>query len=140
MKHLTATLLFCFATLFAYAGEWLKIDSQDSKTWYIYTDIQDEYGNHLVWIRTTYDTPEARRQAMNNYHTKYHVFEDKMLYSFNSGWTQMALKSAISYSKSGQVLDSYNSPYDEWNYITPGTIGEMWRNAAKYIYDTAYSN
>ena len=38
------------------------------------------------------DTPEARKQAMNDHSTKYHVFEDRDLLCFNSEQPLMHLQ------------------------------------------------
>ena len=136
MRHIVIALLATLMPMLTYAQEWIELGSQDSQTWYIYSNIQNEYGNYLVWAKITYDTPEARKQAMNDKGVKYHVFEDRMLYYFNSEWSKISVKSGSSYSKSGKVLNSFTAPYDEWQYITPETVGEAIRDAAKYIYES----
>ncbi len=135
MKNIVITLLMTLIPMLASAQEWIEIGKLESQTLYVYGNIQDEYGNHLVWEKITYDTPEARKQAMNENGTKYHIFEDRILWCFNSEWSKICMKSVSSYSKSGKVLSSYTAPYDDWQYITPETTGELIRNAAKYIYE-----
>lgn len=137
MKNIVITLLTTLIPMLAHAQEWIELGSQDSQTWYIHSNIQNEYSNHLVWVKITYDTPEARKQAMNDKGVKYHIFEEKILYYFNSEWSKISVKSGTSYSKSGKVLYSFTAPYDEWQYITPETVGEGIRDAAKYIYENS---
>ena len=136
MKNIVITLLAALIPMLASAQEWIEIGKDDSETCYVYGNIQNEYGNHLVWVKTTYDTPEARKQAMNDLGTKYHVFENKTLWCFNSEWSKVYIKSGTAYSKSGKVLSSYTAPYEDWQYIIPETRGETVRDLAKYIYET----
>jgi len=135
MKKILLITLIALLPTFCHAGDWIEIASQDDETYYIYSDIQKEYGNYLVWIKTTYDTEQKRKQQMVKLKSKYYVFEQKILWVFNSEWTKSALRSVIAYGRKGNVLDSYTAPYDDWQYITPETIGEGWRDAAKYIYE-----
>ncbi|CCY65232.1 unknown [Prevotella sp. CAG:1124] len=135
MRNIVITLLAALIPMLASGQEWIETGKNDSQTWYIYKNIQDEYGNHLVWVKTTYDTPEARKQAMNDIGTKYHVFEDKTLFCFNSEWSKLYVKSVSAYSKSGKVLSSYNANYEDWDYIAPETIAATIRDLAKYIYE-----
>ena len=135
MRNIVITLLMTLMPMLASAQNWIEILKNDSQTWYVYGNIQDEYDNHLVWVKTTYDTPEARKQAMNDHSTKYHVFEDRDLLCFNSEWTKYYVKSASSYSKSGKVLGSSDADYEGWRYITPDTRAEIVSNAVKYIYE-----
>lgn len=135
MKNIVITLLTALIPVLVSAQEWIEISKQETETLYIYDNIIDEYGDHLVWTKTTYNTPEARKNAMKEWGTKNYIFELKVLYSLNSEWSKICTKSSSFYSESGKVLDSYTAPYDDWQYIAPETMGELIRDAAKYIYE-----
>lgn len=135
MKRLLLITLIALLPALSHAGDWLELGSQDDETYYIYSDIQKEYGNYLVWVKVTFDTEQKRKQKMQELGTRYYVFEQKILWVYNSDWTKDALRSTILYGRKGNVLDSYSPAYDDWHYITPETIGESWRDAAKDIYE-----
>lgn len=70
MKHLLLTLALIVIPAICTAGRWVKIDSQNGSTFYIHTDIKTENGNYLVWIKTTYDSEEARQDVKKQYNTQ----------------------------------------------------------------------
>lgn len=49
MKNIVITLLMTLIPMLASAQEWIEIGKLESQTLYVYGNIQDEYGNHLVW-------------------------------------------------------------------------------------------
>lgn len=137
MKRILLITLIALLPTLSHAGDWIELDSQDDETYYIYSDIQKEYGNYLVWVKVTFDTEQKRKQKMQKLGTRYYVFEQKTLYAYNSEWTKSALRSIIVYGRKGNVLESYNPSYDDWRYITPETVGEFWRDTAKYLYENS---
>ena len=75
MKHLLLTLALIVIPAICTAGRWVKIDSQNGSTFYIHTDIKTENGNYLVWIKTTYDSEEARQDVKKQYNTQKSICE-----------------------------------------------------------------
>ncbi len=135
------TLMAAMLPLLAFAGDWIEMFSQDGKTNYIYSTIENEYDEHLVWIKTTYDTPESRKAITDEREQDQLVFESRILLAFNSTWSKINIKKSTYYGADGSTISTYNfDDYSDWNYISPDSVAEAWRDAARMIYNKINAN
>lgn len=133
MKHLLLTLALIVIPAICTAGRWVKIDSQNGSTFYIHTDIKTENGNYLVWIKTTYDSEEARQDVKKQYNTQKSICEHQNLYCYDSTWNKLCVKEIQAFDAEGKQVDSYTSDKYEWVYVAPESAGEVWGQAARFI-------
>lgn len=133
MKHLLLTLALIVIPAICMAGRWVKIDSQNGSTFYIHTDIKTENGNYLVWIKTTYDSEEARQDVKKQYNTQKSICEHQNLYCYDSTWNKLCVKEIQAFDAEGKLVDSYTSDKYEWVYVAPESAGEVWGQAARFI-------
>ena len=130
LQRITALFLFVITSVIAThaAGEWLVIGEQDGVKYSIYTKItSDDYsGNHVVWISKEFQTQPARAKARRLFTLKRTPFSEKVCVKFNSAFSQLAIVSSVFYDSKGGVIDSIDSPYDDFTPIVPGTLGESW--------------
>ncbi len=141
------TLMAAMLPLLAFAGDWIEMYSQNGETYYIYSSIEDEYdeydeyNDHLVWVKTTYDTPESRNAATEKYKQAHSIFESKLLMAFNSNWSKVKEKTVIFYKEDGKPLSNNDiEEYCEWKHIIPDSFVEIWRDYARELYNSAKSN
>ena len=138
MKKLLMTLMAAMLPLLAFAGDWIEMLSKDDVTYYIYSSIEDEYDEHLAWIKMTYNTPASRKVATERFEQDELVFESRVLYAFNSAWTMMNNKSITFYGAGGSVINTYTfDDLSNWSHITPDSLGEGFRNYARELYNTS---
>ena len=141
MKKLLMTLLAAMLPLLAFAGDWIEMFSQNGKTHYIYSTVEDEYNDHLVWIKITYDTPESRKAETEVDSQGRLVFQSKILFAFNTTWTKIKNKERLYLDENGNLISSYNlDDRSDWKYIVPGSVGASYRDYAKELYNSANSN
>ncbi len=134
-RILTLALFLIVTTATAHAaGEWIEIGTQDGIKYSMYTKITTDYaGNHSVWISQEYVTKAARAKALKNFKLKRTPYSQKLCWKFNSSFSESSLSSSVFYTANGNVIDSYNAPYDDFSPIVPGTLGEEWAEVAQYI-------
>ncbi len=137
-RILTLALFLVLTTATARAaGEWIEIGTQDGVKYSMYTKITTDYaGNHSVWIQQEFVTKAARAKAMKDYRLKRTPYSQKMCMKFNSSFSEKASSSCVWYTAKGNVIDSFNAPYDDFTPIVPGTLGESWAEMAQYILNT----
>ena len=134
-RILLMALFLIIATATAQAGDWIKLHDQEGITYYINTDITQDYDGYTVWIKEEYTTKAARAKITKDYSLKRTVFSKVCCNKYKQSWDEMAIKAAVFYSASGTVIESVNSPYLEYNMVIPDTLGQLWAEAAKMIWE-----
>lgn len=137
-RILTLALFLVLTTATARAaGEWIEIGTQDGVKYSMYTKITTDYaGNHSVWIMQEYVTKATRAKAMKRLKLKRTPYSQKVCYKYNSSFSESSFSSGVIYNAKGNVIESYNAPFDDFEPIVPGTLGESWAEMAQYILNT----
>lgn len=136
-RILTLALFLVLTTATAHAaGEWIEIGTQDGIKYSMYTKITSDYSGHSVWIQEEYTTKAARAVTMKDFRLRRTPYSKKMCIKFNKSFSELTNVSIIFYSAKGNVIESYNAPYDDFNPIVPGTLGESWAEMAQHILST----
>lgn len=135
-NYMKRTFLIIMAALLPIIGmayDWVCIAFQGEQTHYVYSDIQKEGGNHLVWVRTTYNTEQERTAQTAASNQKKTVYEQRRLWAFDADWTHCALRQSSLHGAEGDTISTITAPQDIWVKVQEGSNGEMWGNAAKFI-------
>lgn len=134
-RFLLTALLLTIATATAQAGDWIKIHEQDGITYYINTDITQDYEGYTVWLKEEYTTKAARAKIIKDYSLKRTAYSHVSCNKYNKSWDEMAIKAVVLYSANGTVVESANSPYLEFTMVIPDSLGHVLAQAAKMIWE-----
>jgi len=140
MKHLIACFVILTALFVAapatQAAEWLSVVSQSGETYSINTDItaSDDSTAYMVWVKNTFDTPEARSNYTTSRAYSSTVYYKETLYIFTADWNKFNIMRVVCYDATGNIIDQYdNTEASEMYYVGDGTITEYLCNAAQVV-------
>lgn len=125
--------LLTITTASVKAGDWIDIYSQDGVTYYINTDITADFDSYNVWIKQEYTTKAARSKILRDFKLKRTAFSKVTCFKYKTSWSEFAIKTFVFYSAKGDVIESLNNPYLEYNLVIPDTFGHLWAEVAKNI-------
>ena len=134
-RLLLTALFLIIATATAQAGDWIKLHDREGITYYINTDITQDYDGYTVWIKEEYTTKAARAKVTKDCSLKRTAYFNVCCNKYKQSWDEMAIKATVFYSANGTVIKSVNSPYLEYNMVIPDTLGQLWAKAAKMIWE-----
>ncbi len=133
-------LLICFSLLFtipsfaqtkrASAGEWIEISSDEDVTIsYNSNIVTEKNGNHFVWVKAVYHTPEWQNYFSRMIGSKTPVVTTRTKAEYDEIYSLVRVRQVICYSKAGKKLyDSGDDRLAGWGYVNAsdpvGLVGE----------------
>ena len=143
MKRLFKTLVALAALLLvtpgAQAADWFSVISAGGETIAVNPDItvSDNGKSYLVWVRNSFDLPEARAEYSRDRGYDKPVAYKLTLYKFTDKWKKFNIVQVSVYGEDGVPIDQYTNTDMESteSYITPGSPIEMIAENAKVIYE-----
>jgi hypothetical protein len=123
----------------ANAADWLDMLSDGGETIAINPDISttDNGTSYLVWVRNSFDLPEARA-----YYTKERGYDKTVaykltLYKFTDDWNNFNIVQVSVYGEDGNIIDQYANPdmASTESVIPAGSPIEAIAENAKVIYE-----
>ena len=113
------------------AGEWVKVhDDDEVVTVYYNSNITtDKTGNHFVWVKAVYHTPEWQKYFSRMIGTNIPVVTTRTKAEFDDNYSLVRVRQVICYSKAGKKLyDSGDDRSAGWGYVNAsdpvGIVGE----------------
>lgn len=134
-RFLLTALFLMIATATAQAGDWIKLHEQDGITYYINTDVTQDYDGYTVWIKEEYTTKAARAKIIKDYSLKRTAYSQVCCNKYKKSWDERACKAIVFYSANGTVVESFNYPYLEYIMVIPDSLGYVWAEVAKMIWE-----
>lgn len=144
MKKLFVTMAALFALLIAapavQAADWYDIISVGGETIALNPEIStiDNGATYLVWVRNSFDTPEARAEYSREREYDKPVAYKLTLYKFTDNWKKFNIVQVSVFGEDGIPIDQYtNSDAESADgyLITPDTDIEIIAENAKVIYE-----
>lgn len=124
MKRILFFLLMVSFCMISKAADWIPVYEDENVTVLFYDSIKLSNDGCKVWIEWEYKKPKTVGTV------KYNSFKDYIEY--NVEFDKSRTYTTVFYDNGGQVVDSYESRYPNWEYIVPGSIGEV---VAESIYE-----
>ena len=144
MKRLFMTIVALVALLItapaAHAGDWFDVRSSNGETISINPDIStpDNGATYLVWVRNSFDTPEARAEYSREREYKKPVAYKLTLYKFMDNWKKFNIVQVSVFGEDGIPIEQYSNSEAESGegyLIPPGTDIEIVALNAEVIYE-----
>ena len=143
MKKLFSTLLALVALFIAapssHATDWIDMLSSSGETIAVNPDIMttDNGTSYLVWVRNSYDLPEARANYTNERGYDKTVAYKLTLYKFTDDWNKVNIVQVSVYGEDNDIIDQYTNPdmASTESMIPAGSPIETIAENAKVIYE-----
>ena len=110
--------------------EWIKV-SEDEMVTISYNSniVNDKNGNHFVWVKAVYHTPEWQKYFSNMIGIKTPVVTTRTKAEYDDIYSLVRVRQVICYSKAGKKLyDSGDDRSAGWGYVNAsdpvGIVGE----------------
>lgn len=110
--------------------EWIKV-SEDEMVTISYNSniVTDKTGNHFVWVKAVYHTPEWQKYFSRMIGTNIPVVTTRTKAEFDDNYSLVRVRQVICYSKAGKKLyDSGDGRSAGWGYVNAsdpvGIVGE----------------
>jgi hypothetical protein len=112
----------------------MLINSENGEETYMYTDIQKEDNNYLVWIEEVYTTEEAI--LSNSFYNRKGVIKErieskKTLIIYSHDWLKFCVASVVWFDENG--LEANHMSCDDFEYVFPETNYSFYALKAKDI-------
>ena len=114
----------------ASAGEWIEISSDEDVTIFYNSNIvTGKNGNHFVWVKAVYHTPEWQNYFSRMIDSKTPVVTTRTKAEYDEIYSLVRVRQVICYSKAGKKLyDSGDDRSAGWGYVNAsdpvGIVGE----------------
>lgn len=132
-------LLALLAAPMAQATDWFDVLSLGGETIAVNPDITATDGGqaHMVWVRNSFDVPEARAQYSRDREYDKTVAYKLTLYKFTDDWKVFNIVQVAVYGEDGNVIDQYDNPnMNATQSVVPaGSPIETVAEVAKVIYE-----
>ena len=143
MKRLLTTLVALVALLFAAPGaqaaDWFTVSSANGETVAVNPDISvtDNGAGYLVWVRNSFDQPQARAEYSRDRGYDKPVAYKLTLYKFTDKWKKFNIVQVSVYGEDGVPIDQYTNTdmASTESYVTPSSSIELIAENAKVIYE-----
>ena len=144
MKRLFTTMVALVALLMAapdvQAADWYNVISAGGETIAVNPEITtvDNGATYLVWVRNSFDTPEARAEYSREREYKKPVAYKLTLYKFMDNWKKFNIVQVSVFGEDGIPIEQYSNSEAESGegyLITPDNDIEIVAQNAKVIYE-----
>lgn len=136
---LAVLLVVALSTPAAHGAGWFDVMSDGGETISVNTEITspDDGQSFLVWVRNSFDVPQARDEYTRERGYDKTVAYKLTLYKFTEGWKKFNIVQVEVYGEDGKVIDQYTNPEMDSteSYIPPGSPIEGVAENAKVIYE-----
>ena len=136
---LIALVALFVATPSATAADWFDVLSGGGETIAVNPDISTTDGGaaYLVWVRNSFDNPEARAFYTRDRRYDQTVAYKLTLYKFTDEWNNFNIVQVSVYGENGDIIDQYANPdmASTESIIPAGSPIEAVAEAAKVIYE-----
>lgn len=123
----------------ANATDWFDVLSSGGETIAVNPDISttDNGNSYLVWVRNSFDEPEARAYYTRDRGYDKTVAYKLTLYKFTDEWNNFNIVQVSVYDEDGNIIDQYANPdmASTESIIPAGSPIETVAEAAKVIYE-----
>jgi hypothetical protein len=139
LMTLMALLALTVAAPAAHATDWFNVLSDGGETIAVNPEISasDNGKSFLVWVRNSFDIPEAR-----DFYTRDRGYDKTVaykltLYKFTDDWNNFNIVQVSVYDEQGNIIDQYANPdmASTETMIPAGSPIETVAEAAKVIYE-----
>jgi len=140
MKKFNISIIFCLLSLpliiFAQAsktknpGQWVKVsDDDDVEIYYNPNIVTDKKGQHIVWIKAVYHTPEWQKYFARQIGSKSPVTMTKTKAMYDDIYSYVMVRQVQCYNKAGKLLyDTGDDRSAGWGFVNAsdpvGIVGE----------------
>ena len=137
--NLVALVALMLAAPAAHATDWFNVLSDGGETIAVNPEISTSDGGHsyLVWVRNSFDIPEARDFYTRDRGYTTTVAYKLTLYKFTDEWNKFNIVQVSVYDEKGNIIDQYANPdmANTESIIPAGSPIETVAEAAKVIYE-----
>lgn len=112
------------------AGEWVKVsEDEDVTISYNSNIVTGQNGNHYVWVKAVYHTPEWQKYFSRMIGSKVPVVTTRTKAEYDEYYSLVRVRQVICYSKAGKKLyDSGDDRSAGWGFVNAsdpvGIVGE----------------
>lgn len=137
--NLVALVALMLAAPAAHATDWFNVLSDGGETIAVNPEIStsDSGQSYLVWVRNSFDIPEARDYYTRDRGYTTTVAYKLTLYKFTDEWNKFNIVQVSVYDEKGNIIDQYANPdmANTESIIPAGSPIETVAEAAKVIYE-----
>ena len=137
--NLVALVALMLAAPAAHATDWFNVLSDGGETIAVNPEISTSDGgqSYLVWVRNSFDIPEARDFYTRDRGYTMTVAYKLTLYKFTDEWNKFNIVQVSVYDEKGNIIDQYANPdmANTESIIPAGSPIETVAEAAKVIYE-----
>ena len=137
--NLVALVALMLAAPAAHATDWFNVLSDGGETIAVNPEISTSDGgqSYLVWVRNSFDIPEARDYYTRDRGYTTTVAYKLTLYKFTDEWNKFNIVQVSVYDEKGNIIDQYANPdmANTESIIPAGSPIETVAEAAKVIYE-----
>lgn len=137
--NLVALVALMLAAPAAHATDWFNVLSDGGETIAVNPEISTSDGgqSYLVWVRNSFDIPEARDFYTHDRGYTTTVAYKLTLYKFTDEWNKFNIVQVSVYDEQGNIIDQYANPdmANTESIIPAGSPIETVAEAAKVIYE-----
>jgi hypothetical protein len=137
--NLVALVALMLAAPAAHATDWFNVLSDGGETIAVNPEISTSDGgqSYLVWVRNSFDIPEARDFYTRDRGYTTTVAYKLTLYKFTDEWNKFNIVQVSVYDEKGNIIDQYANPdmANTESIIPAGSPIETVAEAAKVIYE-----
>ena len=137
--NLVALIALMLAAPAAHATDWFNVLSDGGETIAVNPEISTSDGgqSYLVWVRNSFDIPEARDYYTRDRGYTTTVAYKLTLYKFTDEWNKFNIVQVSVYDEKGNIIDQYANPdmANTESIIPAGSPIETVAEAAKVIYE-----
>lgn len=111
-------------------GNWITVSTDETVTIYYNSNINtSKNGNHFVWVKAVYHTPEWQNYFSNMIGSRIPVVTTRTKAEYDEIYSLVRVRQVICYSKSGKkIYDSGDDRSAGWGYVNAsdpvGIVGE----------------
>lgn len=132
MKRIAIVLLTLMSVANIFAADWVLVSRGNGSDLYINVE-NTSYKN--IWYKEVYKTAQERQNKKSGFHLSripsYHI----IMVEATSDYSKYRIKSAVVYDSQGNVIDSFNEEYADFEYPVPDSMGDLYCSTAKKLND-----
>lgn len=123
-------MIYAQTTKSAKSGQWIKVsDDDDVEIYYNSNIVTDKKGQHIVWVKAVYHTPEWQKYFARQIGSKSPVTMTKTKAMYDDIYSYVMVRQVQCYNKAGKLLyDTGDDRSAGWGFVNAsdpvGIVGE----------------
>lgn len=123
-------IIYAQTTKSAKSGQWIKVsDDDDVEIYYNSNIVTDKKGQHIVWVKAVYHTPEWQKYFARQIGSKSPVTMTKTKAMYDDIYSYVMVRQVQCYNKAGKLLyDTGDDRSAGWGFVNAsdpvGIVGE----------------